>query len=158
MTHALPILRSAFTVRFCSSMRGTMPSSTLEHTVDIVSAFVGSNHVPVDKLASLIASVHQSLARLNGGTEVTSLLPDVSEKHKSAVSVKQSVSTDHIISLENGKAYRSLKRHLTELGLTPDQYRDKWDLPSDYPMVAESYSKRRVEIARSMGLGKSRKA
>lgn len=135
-----------------------MPSKTLEHTVDIVSAFVGSNHVPIDKLASLIGSVHQSLAGLDGSAEVASPLPNVLEKQKPAVSVKRSVSTDHIVSLENGKPYRSLKRHLAQQGMTPDQYRIKWNLPSDYPMVAESYSKRRAEVARSMGLGRSRKA
>jgi predicted transcriptional regulator len=139
-------------------MRSALRSNTLDHTVDIISAFVGNNHVPVDKLASLIASVHQSLSGLGERADVASPLPNVLEKQKPAVSVKRSVGTDHIISLENGKPYRSLRRHLAQQGMTPDQYRTKWNLPSDYPMVAESYSKRRVEIARSMGLGRSRKA
>jgi predicted transcriptional regulator len=120
-----------------------------ELTADIVSAFVSNNSVPVAGLAGLIASVHQSLSGLGRPAE-----PAVEAKAP-AVNPKKSVFPDYIICLEDGKKYKSLKRHVrTAFGLTPDEYRAKWGLPGDYPMVAPNYSATRSELARSTGLGR----
>ncbi|MFD9896921.1 MucR family transcriptional regulator [Mesorhizobium sp. NPDC059025] len=119
-----------------------------ELTAEIVSAYVTKNPVPVSELPSVIASVFQSVSNLNGRQEPTV------EPQKPKVSVRRSVTRDHIISLEDGKQYKTLKRHLTTLGLTPEGYRAKWSLPADYPMVAESYAEQRSELAKKLGLGR----
>jgi len=125
----------------------------IELAADIVSAFVSNNSVPVTELPALIASVHSTLGRLsNVATEekVEALTP--------AVSVKRSVTPDYVICLEDGKKFKSLKRHLrTRYEMTPDQYRAKWNLPSDYPMVAPNYAAARSELAKNMGLGQQRR-
>ncbi|TGD95816.1 MucR family transcriptional regulator [Methylobacterium nonmethylotrophicum] len=120
-------------------------------TADIVSAYVSKNSVPVGDLASLIAAVHASLER------VASPPAPEAEKPTPPVPIRKTVTPDHIISLEDGKPYKSLKRHLTTRGLTPDQYRQKWGLPHDYPMVAATYAAQRSELAKSSGLGQQRK-
>jgi predicted transcriptional regulator len=120
-------------------------------SADIVSAYVSNNSVPMGELAGLIVSVHSSLSR------VVSPPPPEPEKPVPPVPVKRTVTPDHIISLEDGKPYKSLKRHLTTRGLTPDQYRQKWGLPPDYPMVAEAYARQRSELAKSLGLGQLRR-
>ena len=124
-------------------------TSKLEMTVSIVSAYVSKNSVPMGKLAELVSSVHDSLAKLEGGpvVEEVPLVP--------AVPVKKSVMPDYIVSLEDGRKFKSLKRHLaSQYGMTPDQYRAKWSLPSDYPMVAPNYAATRSALAKTMGLGR----
>lgn len=113
----------------------------------IVSAYVVKNSVRPTELPDLIASVHKALGDLQkpATPEPAPLTP--------AVSIRKSITPDYLISLEDGRHYRTLKRHLSGLGLTPDQYRAKWGLPRDYPMVAASYSQRRSEMALALGLG-----
>lgn len=127
--------------------------ANLELTADIVSAYVSNNPIPTTELAALIASVSASLSRLGQAVEaaVPSLTP--------AVNPKRSVHDDYIVCLEDGKKFKSLKRHLsTHFGLTPDEYRAKWKLPADYPMVAPGYSAARSALAKTMGLGRKPKA
>ena len=123
-----------------------MSNSPINLTAEIVSAFVSNNPVPQSELPALIGNVYAALARI------------FREKLKPAVPINKSVTPDFLISLEDGKRYKSLKRHLrTAYNMTPEQYRAKWDLPPDYPMVAPNYAKKRSELARSMGLGNKRK-
>jgi predicted transcriptional regulator len=118
-------------------------------TAELVSAYVSHNPVPAGELPKLIDLVTNSLRSLdNPATEPESLIPLVP-----AVSVKKSITPDYIFSLEDGKPYKSLKRHLSVRGLSPDDYRAKWNLRSDYPMVAPSYAKMRSELAKKVGLG-----
>ena len=119
-----------------------------------MSAFVSNNPVPAAELPALIGSVHQALTKVANGTPAQA----VEEPKAPAVSVKKSVQPDYIVCLEDGKRFKSLKRHLrTVYDLTPDQYRAKWGLPADYPMVAPNYAAARSELARSMGLGARRR-
>lgn len=119
-------------------------------TADIVAAYVANNGVGTREIPGLIQSVHASLTGL-GAPKV-----DAPEKRAPAVSVKKSITPDYLISLEDGRRYKSLTRHLKGLGLTQDQYREKWGLARDYPMVAPEYAKRRSELAKSLGLGRKR--
>jgi predicted transcriptional regulator len=122
----------------------------IELTADVVAAYVKNNPVPVSELPALIASVAASLNGLVNGVATPA-----EEPQKPAVSIKKSVTPDYIISLETGKRFKSLKRHLmTSYGMTPDEYRAKWNLPSDYPMVAPNYAAARSELAKSLGLGR----
>lgn len=117
-------------------------------TADIVAAHVSNNSVSPDQISDLIANVHQALAGLgNEDEEETRADP--------AVSIRSSVKQDHIVCLEDGKKMKMLKRHLmTDHGLTPDEYRARWGLPSDYPMVAPDYAEKRRELAMKIGLGR----
>ncbi|WP_414476496.1 MucR family transcriptional regulator [Microvirga sp. M2] len=127
------------------------PPNYIELAADIVSAFVSHNSVPTSELPSLIGSVHaaiQSIGQPAAKQEEAKPTP--------AVPIKRSVTPDFLISLEDGKQYKSLKRHLGKLGLTPEAYREKWGLPRDYPMVAPAYAAKRSELARSIGLGQKR--
>lgn len=125
----------------------------LELTADIVSAYVSNNPVPTVELAALIASVSAALSGLVHAVEVAS--PSLTP----AVNPKKSVFPDHIICLDDGKKFKSLKRHLmSHHGLTPEEYRAKWKLPADYPMVAPGYSASRSALAKQMGLGRKPKA
>ncbi|MDB5557976.1 MAG: transcriptional regulator, MucR family [Enterovirga sp.] len=121
----------------------------VELTADVVAAYVANNAVHKADLPALIASVHVSLVGL--GRPAT---PAQSERPVPPVSIKKSIGDDYIISMEDGRRYKSLKRHLSGRGLTPEQYREKWGLPYDYPMVAPSYARQRSELAKSMGLGR----
>lgn len=122
----------------------------IELTADVVAAYVSNNPVPVGELPNLIADVHAALSRVGGAAE-----PPPAEKQKPAVNPKRSVHDDYIICLEDGKKFKSLKRHLmSHHGMTPQQYREKWGLPADYPMVAPAYSAQRSDLARKVGLGK----
>ena len=122
----------------------------LDLTTSIVSAYVARNNVPRADLADLIASVHASLAKLGGEPEAPAAAPLVP-----AVSIRKSVTPEAIICLEDGKSFKSLKRHLSsKYDLTPEQYRTKWGLPADYPMVAPAYAEARSALAKSMGLGR----
>lgn len=116
----------------------------------IVSAFVGHNAVRLGELPELITSVHASLAKLGAPPPVEEPAPEL----KPAVPVKKSVSPDYLISLEDGKRYKALRRHLSSRGMTPDDYRAKWGLPKDYPMVAPSYAATRSKLALATGLGR----
>ncbi|MER9849934.1 MucR family transcriptional regulator [Mesorhizobium sp. M0106] len=120
----------------------------MELTADIVAAFVQNNAVPVASLPDLISSVNSALVSLVKPTEVEQ------PTQNPAVNPKKSVFPDHIISLENGRKFKSMKRHLGLLGMTPDEYRAKWGLARDYPMVAPSYAAQRSELAKSIGLGR----
>jgi predicted transcriptional regulator len=123
-------------------------------TADIVAAYVGNNAVPVSDLPNLINDVYRALASAVGGQVETK--PPVEEKP--AVPVKKSITPDYIVCLEDGKKFKSLKRHLrTHYDLTPEQYREKWGLPADYPMVAPNYAEARSKLARKMGLGQRRR-
>ncbi|MFM9846545.1 MAG: MucR family transcriptional regulator [Hyphomicrobiaceae bacterium] len=127
-------------------------SELVELTAGIVSAYVGKNNVTVADLPSLIQEVHDALSRVatQGG------VPD-REESKPAVAVKKSVTPDYIVCLEDGKKFKSLKRHLrTHYKLSPDEYRAKWNLPHDYPMVAPNYAAARSQLAKKMGLGTRR--
>lgn len=125
----------------------------IELTADIVAAYVANNQLDGVQLGDLISSVHDSLVKLTTGAS-----EPVAEPQQPAVPVKRSVTPDYIICLEDGKKFKSLKRHLrTSYDLTPEQYRAKWGLPSDYPMVAPNYAASRSALAKSMGLGQQRR-
>ena len=123
----------------------------IELAAEIVSAFVSKNSVPVADLPNLIGSVHAALQ--NAGHPAST---QEQVRPAPAISVRKSITPDYLISLEDGKRYRTLKRHLTKLGLTPEAYREKWGLPRDYPMIAPSYTAKRSELAKGMGLGRQR--
>ena len=125
----------------------------IELTAEIVSAYVSNNTVPAGEIPSLINQVHAALARVSGKSGDTP-----AEPLKPAVSVKKSITPEYIICLEDGKKFKSLKRHLrTQYNMTPEQYRDKWDLNADYPMVAPNYAAARSQLAKQMGLGQQRR-
>jgi MucR family transcriptional regulator, transcriptional regulator of exopolysaccharide biosynthesis len=125
----------------------------IELTADIVSAYVSNNSVQANDIASLINQVHSALLRVSAGqSEVPT------EPLKPAVPVKKSITPEYIVCLEDGKKFKSLKRHLrTQYNMTPEQYRDKWDLAADYPMVAPNYAAARSQLAKQMGLGQQRR-
>ena len=125
----------------------------IDLAADIVSAYVSNNTVPTSDLAALIGDVHQALVNA-----VTGALEPVKEELKPAVPVRRSVTPDHIVCLEDGKKFKSLKRHLrTHYDLSPEEYREKWGLAPDYPMVAPNYAAARSALAKKMGLGQRRK-
>jgi predicted transcriptional regulator len=126
----------------------------IELTADIVAAFVSNNALPIADLPSLIQSVHSALAQLASGPVIAASLE---EKKEPAVSIRKSITPDYLVCLDDGKKFKSLRRHLAGLGMTPDQYRAKWSLPSDYPMVAANYAAVRSEMAKRSGLGQMRK-
>jgi predicted transcriptional regulator len=125
----------------------------IELTAEIVSAYVSNNSVQTQDLPGLINQVHSALTRVSSGqAEIPS------EPLKPAISVKKSITPDHIVCLEDGKKFKSLKRHLrTQYNMTPEQYREKWGLASDYPMVAPNYAAARSQLAKQMGLGQQRR-
>ncbi len=126
----------------------------IELTADVVSAYVSNNPVPAGDLANLIADVHAALGRVGTTSEAAP-----ADKPKPAVNPKKSVNEEYIVCLEDGKKFKSLKRHLmTHYGLTPEAYREKWGLDANYPMVAPSYAAARSQLAKKMGLGRKRKA
>ena len=121
-------------------------------TAQIVAAYVSKNTVASGDVPALIADVHQALVRVTGNVEV----PERDEM-KPAVPVKKSVTPDYIVCLEDGKKFKSLKRHLrTHYKMSPEEYRAKWQLPHDYPMVAPNYAAARSQLAKKMGLGTRR--
>lgn len=123
----------------------------IEMTADVVSAYVGNNVVPSSELPELIRGVHEALSRIDAGAAEPEPLDP-------AVPVKKSVTPDHIVCLEDGKKFKSLKRHLrTKYDMSPEEYREKWGLPADYPMVAPNYARQRSELAKKMGLGRKAK-
>ena len=130
-------------------MNDTVGKSFIDLTASIVSAYVGNNPIPAAEIPALINVVHGALLRVSAGR--TEAPP---EPAKPAVSVKKSITAYYLVCLEDGKRFKSLKRHLrTQYNMTPEQYRDKWGLPADYPMVAPNYAVARSQLAKKMGLG-----
>lgn len=128
-------------------------ANIVDLSAEIVAAFVANNTVSVQDLPALISSVHGALSAAATG-KVEEPAPEL----KPAVPIKKSVTPDAIVCLEDGKAFKSLKRHLrTKYGLSPDEYRSKWGLPADYPMVAPNYAAARSTLAKNMGLGQQRR-
>jgi predicted transcriptional regulator len=128
-------------------------SNFIQLTAEIVSAYVSNNTVSAGDIPALINQVHAALTRVNAGGGETA-----SEALKPAVSVKKSITPEYIVCLEDGKKFKSLKRHLrTQYNMTPEQYREKWSLPADYPMVAPNYAQARSALAKQMGLGQQRR-
>ncbi|MCE4224831.1 MucR family transcriptional regulator [Methylobacterium sp. C25] len=122
-------------------------------TADIVSAYVSNNHVQSADLAKLLSDVHTAICG------VTALAPaaEAAPARATAQEIRRSISHEHLISFEDGKPYKTLRRHLTLRGLSPEQYRAKWGLSPDYPMTSASYSEQRSELARALGLGQQRR-
>jgi predicted transcriptional regulator len=124
-------------------------AEVIEMTADIVSAYVGNNSVSTTDLPTLIQSVHRALTGVSGGVETVEVAPK-----EPAVPVKRSITPDYLVCLEDGRKFKSLKRHLrTKYNLSPEEYRGKWGLAKDYPMVAPNYAKARSDLAKQMGLG-----
>ena len=124
-------------------------SEVIEMTADIVSADVGNNSVTAADLPSLIQSVHRALSGISGGAETVEVAPK-----EPAVPIRRSITPDFLICLEDGRKFKSLKRHLrTKYNMSPEEYRAKWGLAKDYPMVAPNYAKARSDLAKQMGLG-----
>jgi predicted transcriptional regulator len=121
-------------------------------TAEIAAAYLANNRVAQTELAAMIGAIHSSLISIGtapkAAPELTPLVP--------AVPIKKSVTPDYIVCLDDGKRFKALKGHLTQLGMTPDEYRRKWGLPKDYPMVAPAYAAKRSELARGMGLGRKK--
>lgn len=135
-------------------MTDTPGKSYIELTASIVSAYVSNNATSASEIPGLIGQVHAALMRVVGGR----IDPPATEPAKPAVSLKKSMTPDYLVCLEDGKRFKSLKRHLrTRYNLTPEQYRDKWNLPPDYPMVAPNYAVARSQLAKKMGLGQQRR-
>ena len=125
-------------------------------TANIVAAYVQKHVVPTTGLGDLISGVHDALRNTRQPRQVPAQ-ELISEKQKPAVPVRKSITDEFIICLEDGQPYRSLKRHLgAKYGMTPEQYRAKWGLPDDYPMVSPAYARKRSDLARSLGLGLKR--
>ncbi len=131
----------------------TASGNYIELTAEIVSAYVSNNTVAAAEIPSLINQVHAALSRVSGKPGESP-----AEPLKPAVSVKKSITPEHIVCLEDGKKFKSLKRHLrTQYNMTPEQYREKWNLGADYPMVAPNYAAARSQLAKQMGLGQQRR-
>ena len=121
----------------------------IEMTAEIVAAYVENNTIAMADLPGLIQSVHRALASVSAGVEAVEAAPK-----EPAVPVRRSITPDHLVCLEDGRKFKSLKRHLrTKYNMSPEDYRAKWGLAKDYPMVAPNYAKARSELAKQMGLG-----
>ena len=134
-------------------MTDSAGKSFIDLTAQIVSAYVSNNATTASEIPTLINQVHAALMRVSSGRAETTTEPT-----KPAVPIKKSMTADYLVCLEDGKRFKSLKRHLrTQYNMTPDQYRDKWALPPDYPMVAPNYAVARSQLAKKMGLGQQRR-
>lgn len=126
----------------------------IELSVEVVSAYVSNNAISSTDLPQLIQSVHSTLSDITSEPAVAEGLP---RPDKPAVSIKKSLNDEYLICLEDGLKFKSLKRHLrSKFDMSPDEYRARWGLPADYPMVAPAYARRRSELAKNIGLGQSR--
>jgi predicted transcriptional regulator len=126
--------------------------SHIQLTAEIVSAYVANNSLPRNDLSSFVGAIHSAIVSLSSGAA-----PEARTAITPAVPMKKSITHDYMICLEDGHKFKSLRRHLrTEHGLSPEAYREKWGLPSDYPMVSPAYAKARSALAISSGLGKQR--
>src|ERR1700759_5320253 len=124
-------------------------SEVIEMTADIVSAYVGNNSVTAADLPALIQRVHRARGGISAGSEAGEAAPK-----EPAVPIRRSITPDFLVCLEDGRKFKSLKRHLrTKYNMSPEEYRAKWGLPKDYPMVAPNYAKARSDLAKQMGLG-----
>ncbi|GJD46279.1 hypothetical protein AFCDBAGC_4159 [Methylobacterium cerastii] len=121
---------------------------------DIVSAYVSNNHVQSVELPKLLSDVHEAIVGVSGANGPVA---EVGPPKATAPEIRRSVTPDYLISFEDGKQYKTLRRHLTLRGLSPEQYRAKWGLAPDYPMTSQSYSEQRSELARALGLGQQRR-
>ncbi|MGI3903859.1 MAG: MucR family transcriptional regulator [Janthinobacterium lividum] len=131
-------------------MSDTTQATLVEMTSEVVAAYIGQNHVQPGDLPALIASVHAAFGGLGKPSE-----PEVSaEPLVPPISIKKSVTDGYLVSMEDGKQYKTLKRHISTRGLTPEQYRTKWGLPANYPMVAPAYAAKRSKLAKGFGLGR----
>ena len=128
-------------------------SNPIELAAEIVATFVSNNPLPKGELPSLILAVHTAVIRLAAEPESVPLQIEVKTP---AVPIRRSITPDFLICLDDGKRFKSLRRHLSGLGMTPEQYREKWNLPSDYPMVAPNYAAHRSALAKQIGLGQIR--
>jgi len=127
-------------------------TNTIALTAEIVAAYVSNNTVASAEIPALINQVHTALLRVTNGEA-----KPAAEPLKPAVPIKRSINPDFIVCLDDGKKFKSLKRHLrTQYNMTPEQYREKWSLPGDYPMVAPNYAAARSQLAKQMGLGQQR--
>ena len=124
----------------------------LRMTADVVAAYVSNNTLPMAQMAEVINAVYGSLRGLE-----TQVVEPPSEPLKPAVSPRRSITPDYLICLDDGRRFKSLRRHLATLGMSPEQYRVKWDLPKDYPIVAPNYASVRSALAKKLGLGQARK-
>jgi predicted transcriptional regulator len=129
-------------------------SDPIALATDVVAAFVANNALPLAELPALIQSVHGALVRL-AGTTLEQSTPETPAPLP-AVSIRNSIKPDYLICLDDGRKFKALKRHLSALGMTPDQYRAKWNLPPDYPMTAPNYAAARAALAKKAGLGQHR--
>jgi predicted transcriptional regulator len=129
------------------------PLNTLDLAAEFVGSFVSNNSLPPGELPALIKAIHAALTRLSDGAET----PPEEQTKAPAVSIRQSITPEYLICLEDGKRFKSLKRHLAGHGLNPEQYRAKWKLPLDYPTVAPNYRAVRSALAKTIGLGQNRK-
>jgi predicted transcriptional regulator len=128
-------------------------NSLIELAADVVSAYVSNNSISAGDLPGLIGEVYNALSRVGSAPVAAPVEPT-----KPAVNPKKSITPDYIVCLEDGKKFKSLKRHLSTMySMTPEQYREKWGLPADYPMVAPNYAAARSRLAKEMGLGQKRK-
>lgn len=133
-------------------LEGTTQAMLIQMTSEVVAAYVSNNPVQAHDLPNVITRVHSTMRDLSS-------LPteDAPKDISPAVSVRKSITPDYLVCLEDGKRFKSLKRHLrSKYNLSPEEYREKWGLPADYPMVAPNYAKQRSELAKKMGLGQSR--
>jgi predicted transcriptional regulator len=132
---------------------GEHATSLIELTANIVSAYVGKNAISAGDIPTLIGQIHAALLQVSAGQGDATVEP-----LRPAVSVKRSITPDHLVCLEDGKKFKSLRRHLrSQYNMTPEQYREKWGLPPDYPMVAPNYAAARSRLAKQMGLGQQRR-
>lgn len=134
-------------------MSDNNPKGFVDLTASIVSAYVSNNTTTAAEIPGLISQIHAALQRVaNGGSDTAG------EPLRPAVSLKKSITPDYLVCLEDGKRFKSLKRHLkTKYNMSPEQYREKWGLPADYPMVAPNYAVTRSNLAKKMGLGQQRR-
>ncbi len=126
-------------------------SNAIEMAAEIIAAFVANNPLPKAELPALIQAMHTTVARLEDEPKGA---PAPVEPKAPAVPIRRSITPEFLICLEDGKRFKSMRRHLAGLGLTPDQYREKWNLPADYPMVAPNYAAQRSAMAKQIGLGR----
>ena len=133
-----------------TNSESTLPDLT-HLTAEVLTSYLSNNQVAVRQIPELMESIYLALAGLGEAPVV------IEEKPIPAVSIKKSITPDYLVSLEDGRHFKSLKRHLAGRGMTPAEYREKWDLPRDYPMVAASYAQKRSELAKALGLGQQRR-
>jgi predicted transcriptional regulator len=131
-----------------------MSRSTAELTTEVVASFVSHNSVPKTELPNLIQTIHNRLKQIETKSQVEAPQP---KPKTPAVSIRRSITPDYLICLDDGQRFKSLRRHLARLGMTPEQYREKWNLPRDYPMVAPNYAVLRSALAKKIGLGQKAK-